>query len=136
MPYIKKNLIQRFWSKVEKCSDGHWYWRAYIKPNNYGQFWTDKLIPAHVFSYELVHGKIPYGHELHHKCRVKHCVNPEHLKLLTKKEHRRTNKSLTQINVNDIKLCLQVNFSQQLIATIFNTDQRRISDIKLEKIWR
>ena len=43
---------------------------------------------AHRYAYELLVGSIPEGHELHHRCGVRACVNPEHLQVVTRAEHR------------------------------------------------
>lgn len=78
---------ERFWNKVDKTEDC-WLWTAAIV-GKYGQFWVDgHHVYAHRFSYELLVGPIPKDLELDHRhtC-LKHCVNPEHLRLATSKQN-------------------------------------------------
>lgn len=42
---------------------------------------------AHRVVYELLVGKIPEGRYLDHLCRVRHCVNPDHLEPVTAREN-------------------------------------------------
>ena len=42
---------------------------------------------AHVISYKLFVGEVPAGLELDHLCRIRHCVNPNHLEPVTRKEN-------------------------------------------------
>ena len=42
---------------------------------------------AHRIGYEQLVGPIPKGLELDHLCRVRHCVNPDHLEPVTHKEN-------------------------------------------------
>lgn len=42
---------------------------------------------AHRAAYELLKGPIPEGLELHHVCRTKSCINPDHLEVVTRDEH-------------------------------------------------
>lgn len=44
-------------------------------------------ISAHTFAYRIVVGHVPNGLELDHLCRVRHCVNPNHLEPVTRKEN-------------------------------------------------
>jgi hypothetical protein len=44
---------------------------------------------AHRVAYEFVKGPIPEGMELHHKCRIRDCVNPDHLEPIEREEHRK-----------------------------------------------
>ena len=47
---------------------------------------------AHRVAYELKHGTIPRGMDVDHLCHTRLCVNPDHLRLATRKqnqEHRR-----------------------------------------------
>lgn len=59
--------------------------------NGYGKSGTNKKqFLAHRISFELFGGgQIPNGHELDHKCCVRHCVNPMHLDAVTHQENKR-----------------------------------------------
>jgi hypothetical protein len=41
----------------------------------------------HRVMWEEKHGKIPPGHEIHHKCGVRPCCNVEHLEIIDGREH-------------------------------------------------
>lgn len=43
----------------------------------------------HRLAYELAHGPIPADREIDHVCRVRRCINPNHLKLATRAENLR-----------------------------------------------
>lgn len=66
---------------------GCWLWKGYIDPRyGYGRYGNRKnRKQAHRLVYELLHAKIPDGLFLDHLCRVRHCVNPEHLEPVTKR---------------------------------------------------
>lgn len=86
---------QRFWMKVRK-TDSCWLWTAAINGGTgYGQFARrhGEGVDAHRFSYELAHGSIPEGHDVHHTCHVRHCVRPSHLVATTRSENLRLRKN-------------------------------------------
>ena len=77
---------------------GCWLWIGAGNENGYGlfgipsdtrnasrRFW--KLIKAHRYSYQLHKGEIPEGMDLDHLCRLRCCVNPNHLEAVTRKEN-------------------------------------------------
>ena len=87
-----KSETARFWAKVDR-QDDHWIWIGAkvgnkISPHiKYGHFYSNsKMVPAHRYSYELVHGPIPTGYTVDHLCHVTLCVNPDHLRIANKKE--------------------------------------------------
>lgn len=78
--------LERFWPKV-RISGTHWLWTAYIRPDGYGGFRADDVHTAHRFSYQHFVGPIPEGLVIDHLCRVRNCVNPDHLEAVTQAEN-------------------------------------------------
>ncbi len=87
---MKAGRVGDFWSKVEKQPDGCWLWLGARSNNGYGHttYRGDagqlRHISAHRRAYSLLRGPIPTGLDLDHLCRVRHCVNPDHLEPVTR----------------------------------------------------
>ena len=65
---------------VDWHPSGCWLWTGRLDPKGYGTVHVfGKSQRAHRVVYELFVGPIPDGLELDHLCRVRHCVNPDHL---------------------------------------------------------
>lgn len=76
----------RFWKKVKR-SRSCWLWTA-AKSDGYGLFWFGgKLVAAHRFVYAALVGAIPDDREVDHVCRKRHCVRPDHLRLLSHRDN-------------------------------------------------
>ena len=59
---------------------GCWLWCGAISDNGYGNLsFRGRVQSAHRVAYMLFVEPIPAGHDVHHWCRIKHCVNPAHL---------------------------------------------------------
>lgn len=85
-----KTVYDRFWENVLFGPEGCWIWGGYRNDVGYGQLrHCGRTYYAHRFSYELHKGEIPNGLDLDHLCRVRCCVNPDHLEAVTRKENLR-----------------------------------------------
>lgn len=91
--YKKIDSIIRFRSKWE-LSIKHfyngtpcWEWTAGKFKRGYGSFYEGQNAYAHRFAYEHYRQSIPEGLELDHLCRIRHCVNPFHLEVVTHAEN-------------------------------------------------
>jgi len=60
------------------------YLRVLTKPRKEG----GKLKMLHRIEWEKVHGPIPEGFEVDHKCKNRQCQNVNHLQLLRKSSHK------------------------------------------------
>lgn len=69
---------------------GCWLWQRSLVPGGYGRIEKadGTRLRAHRVYYEKHVGPIPEGHEVHHACRNRSCVNPAHLEALSKSDHR------------------------------------------------
>lgn len=69
---------------------GCWQWKWSLGSMGYGSITVSGRgqILAHRYSYETFKGAIPDGLEIDHQCRNRGCVNPDHLKAVTKKQNR------------------------------------------------
>ena len=69
---------------------GCWIWqRGFIgSGTGYGELRHNGTTEyAHRYYYEIAMGSIEEGKHLHHTCNNSHCVNPEHLLVLSPLEH-------------------------------------------------
>lgn len=91
--------LQRFEARVCKDESGCWLWLAYTNQDGYGRSrWEGRLQMAHRISWQVHRGPIPGGLEIDHLCKVRRCVNPDHLELVTHYENvqRTVNPSLAE----------------------------------------
>ncbi len=64
-----------------------WLWTRALSAKGYGSLGGSRS--AHRASWELVNGPAVVGQIIDHLCRVRHCVNPEHLEAVTNAENVR-----------------------------------------------
>lgn len=90
-PTLTPADIERLMSKVDKTSTC-WLWTGSTDSHGYGSF---KLTTpegrfdrgAHRLVWIALKGEVPEGLVLDHLCRVRHCVNPDHLRVVTHTEN-------------------------------------------------
>jgi HNH endonuclease len=92
----------RFWRHVEK-TETCWFWTSSLNPGGYGVLKnpvgsTSRYCFAHRLSYEMHHGPIPAGLTIDHLCRVRHCVRPDHLEVVSRGENVLRGESLPAQN--------------------------------------
>lgn len=82
---------ERFWRKV--CVTAScWLWRG-SQTKGYGQFHVEGTghtkVLAHRWAYESLVGSIPILLQIDHLCRVRSCVNPDHMEIVDNRENTR-----------------------------------------------
>jgi hypothetical protein len=89
---IPAELIPRIMSHISpEPNSGCWLWTGAINRQGYAQTTRGRgrSLRAHRLMFEETHGKIPPGMVLDHICRVRCCVNPDHLEPVTQAENVR-----------------------------------------------
>lgn len=129
---------------------GCWIWmKSVSQDKQYGRVFHDgKNRLAHRVIYSLLHGEIPEGECLLHRCDVTYCVNPNHLfigsyhdnmqDMWNKGRHTKNaiyelNKTKRKLSIDDVEkinCLLSDGLSQDKIAKLFNVCQVTISKIK------
>ena len=80
-----KNYIEE---RITIDKNGCWIWKN--KPHKFGYSYgsiNKKSWRIHRLSYIVFKAKIPKNKVIDHLCRVRNCVNPEHLEAVSQKEN-------------------------------------------------
>lgn len=93
---ILDNLLERIEGRyIPDPNSGCWLWTHSLR-NGYGAIGENqvngikgKTKYVHRILYEKYKGPIPIGYELDHKCRIRSCVNPDHLEAVSHLENVR-----------------------------------------------
>ena len=119
---------------------GCWLWTQSLSRNGYGikQLRNPRMTEqAHTYMYKRCVGPIPDGCELDHLCRVRSCVNPDHLEPVSHavnvRRGRATKLSVSQ--VIEIKKMISSKVPGKSIAALYGVDKRTISNIKCGTGW-
>jgi hypothetical protein len=76
--------------QIKEVESGCHEWQWSRDGGGYGRLALGgEYVLIHRLFYRLLVGPIPAGHELHHTCNNKRCVNTEHLQPVTRTEHLR-----------------------------------------------
>lgn len=104
------------------------YLRVLTKPRKEG----GKLKMLHRLEWEKVHGPIPEGQEVDHKCKNRKCQNVNHLQILNRSEHKtKDNAQRYLLRVLDVLKYLSENPTepQSKVAKKFGITQSAVSNI-------
>ena len=89
---LNDSAPRRFWKKVDKTGDpnGCWLWLGATYATGYGCFAYDgyRHTPAQRVALMLTGTDVPPRAHVHHLCERRDCVNPDHLEVLSAREHR------------------------------------------------
>lgn len=94
---VPGRVAARAYANVTVQQSGCWISNYSVGNHGYAQIgWADgaknHMVLAHRASWVNINGQLPVGFTLDHVCKVRTCVNPEHLRLLSNFENaRRTN---------------------------------------------
>jgi hypothetical protein len=100
-----KELPDSFWKKVNK-TDSCWLWLG-KKDDGYGRTILPGYGPqqylVHRLSFALLKDKIILNLQIDHLCKVRDCLNPDHLEQVTSKEN--TRRGLSNVYNSDPNKC-------------------------------
>lgn len=137
--------IANFLSKIKNDpKTGCWLWDSSMTNGGYGLFWLNgKYVGAHVASYEHFVGPLEDLNCLH-KCGVRRCVNPQHLRKGTQSENiveasetgKLSRRKLTDEQVRNVKRRLLIGEKLTPIAKSLGVSTSAIWYIREEKSFK
>jgi hypothetical protein len=108
-------------------------WTAGRNNQGYGTFrYKGRVMPVHVVAWILANGRdVPEGHEVHHKCRNKLCIEPKHLMLVTRSQHKRIQNPNAKLTDAQRRAIQADPRRQRVIAEEYGIARGYVSQIKL-----
>lgn len=112
-----------------------WIWQGCIDVNGYGKTVGQ---PAHHLYYKRAHGPFPEGLEPDHLCRVRSCVNPNHVEAVTHAVNcqRSSRSKLSMEAAREIRTFYAQGLSQQSIANTMQVSKSAIKHVLHGRSWR
>lgn len=77
-----------------------------LTSRGYARVWIHgREVALHRAMYEKFVGPVADGYELHHRCGIRHCINPAHLEAVTHTEHMRLHDPLRTREAREKPYC-------------------------------
>jgi hypothetical protein len=81
--------------RVEQGPGSCWLWTGNLDRRGYGLCWANgKQYRAARLAYIVWIGEIPPGHDVHHTCQIRRCINPTHFQALPRGRHMKFHSQL------------------------------------------
>lgn len=130
---------QAYKSEDRGYSTPCWIWQRGTDEGGYGKVGIVgvQTTLAHRFFYMWVKGDIPDDLELDHLCRVRNCVNPDHLEAVTHQENDRRG-MVTKLNpdaVRQIRAMRSEGKTRAQAAAPFGIHPVYVTQITTRKMW-
>jgi hypothetical protein len=136
MRFVRGHATRRNVPDFVVTADGCWVWQRGLNPvSGYGQMSSGEY--AHRTMYRKHKGEIPEGMQIDHLCRVRACINPDHLEVVTRSENARRGlagrhpkvaaRRLTDAQVREIRTSKQSN---RTLANQYRVSHETIRCIK------
>lgn len=140
--------VERFWLNVN-ITDGCWEWIGSLSESGYGttfSFGNGKDRP-HRISYRMIHGPIPDGMCVCHKCDNRKCCKPDHLFLGSIRDNNEDMKNKNRHAYGENNGCAKltkydvvaIRADRRLgtdVASSYEVSASNVSMIKSRKTWR
>ena len=128
----------RFKAKTVATPTGCWLWQGPLDRDGYGSFYFRRFNRrAHRVGWFLANGPIAQGLVVNHTCRNRHCVNPQHLQLVTASENALKDSSSAPYVNSQKKTCPRGHpydrqYGRQRYCSICEAEKRK----RLRAKWR
>lgn len=131
----RRQVIDSFHEEDRGHDTPCWIWELHRDEGGYGR---TRNRPAHCVVYEERVGLIPDGLQLDHLCRVRECVNPDHLEPVTHLENVRRSRraKLTLEKAVTIRRDLARGVSRRELADRYEVSLTTIGSIAKYETWR
>ena len=141
--------LERILSKIQ-LTDSCWIWTGYKSPDGYGRSWFKgqaRMVTRVLW--ELLHGNIPFGMHVLHKCDNPPCVNPDHLFLgtlqdnATDRDNKHRHRALKgsehprhKLSESDILNIQILDIPSKNIAKLYGLHRSSVWRIKNNQAWK
>lgn len=141
-----QRLARRLLAKIRVEDKGHetpcWVWTGSLSEHGYGCVWfrdaqsgrRSANYRAYRLIYEKLVGPIPRHLEIDHLCRVRQCVRPDHMDLVTHAENNRRSAAAV-LTASQVRAIRKMVGTQLEIAQQFGVSRVAISHIQRGYTW-